>query len=243
MDDITGKVALVTGASRGLGRAAAIALAGAGVDVAINYRTREEEATTALAEIVRAGRRGVIVRADVSRSGEVAEMMETVGRELGSVDILVNNAGIIRPQAIVEIREEDWDELIAVNLKSAFLCTQAVLPAMRARRWGRIINMASVAADIGGLIGPHYSASKAGLVGLTHSYASRLCKEGITVNAIHPELVETDMVRANPQITPERVPIGRFGTPEECAGVVVLLARNGYMTGQTIGLNGGMYFT
>lgn len=185
----------------------------------------------------------MVVQADVSRSTEVTNMVKAIERDLDPVGILVNNAGIIRPQSLEEIREEDWDELIAVNLKSAFLCIQAVLKSMRTRRWGRIINIASLAAQIGGLVGPHYSASKAGLLGLSHCYATLLAKEGITVNAINPALVETDMLFNNPNVSADMIPVGRFGTPEEIAAVVILLARNGYVTGQSISVNGGMYFT
>jgi 3-oxoacyl-[acyl-carrier protein] reductase len=160
---------------------------------------------------------------------------------LGGISVLVNNAGISRPQALDEITEQDWDELIAVNLKSCFLVTQAVLPGMRARRWGRIINVSSVAAQTGGVVGPHYAASKAGMLGLTHSYAARLAGEGITVNAIAPALIETEMVAANMLARPDLIPVGRFGRVEEVADAAVMLVRNGYITGQTLNVNGGWY--
>jgi 3-oxoacyl-[acyl-carrier protein] reductase len=160
-----------------------------------------------------------------------------------TIDVLVNNAGIARPQRFEQISEGDWDDLIDVNLKSCFLPTQPFLPAMRARQWGRIINISSVAAPTGGVVGPHYAASKAGILGLTRFYASRLAKEGITVNAIAPALIETEMVRANPNASPERIPIGRFGTVEETASVAVMIAGNTYLTGQTIHVNGGWYMT
>ncbi len=241
--DLTGRVALVTGGSRGLGAAICVALARAGADVVINYLRHAEGALAVRAQVQAAGRRGLPVQADVSQAQAVAAMMAHVERELGPVQILVNNAGMIRPQPLEAITEADWDELIDVNLKSAFLCTQAVLPGMRRQRWGRIVNVASLAAQVGGLVGPHYSAAKAGLLGLTHSYATLLAKEGITVNAVAPALIETDMVRANPNAKPGLVPVGRFGTPEEHADVVVLLARTGYVTGQTYNVNGGMYFS
>ncbi len=133
--------------------------------------------------------------------------------------------------------------MIAVNLKSAFLLTQAVLPGMRARRWGRVLNVSSVAAQVGGVVGPHYAASKAGLHGLTHAYASLLAKEGITVNAIAPALIETEMVTSNPRARPDLIPVGRFGMAEEVADVAVLLAANGYVTGQTVNVNGGWYLS
>ncbi len=150
---------------------------------------------------------------------------------------------ISRLQPFDQITEQDWDEVLAVNLKSVFLATQAVLPKMRTARWGRIINLSSVAAQTGGVVGPHYAASKAGIHGLTHSYANLLAKEGITVNAIAPALIETEMMRDNPRATPTLIPVGRFGTVEEVADVVVMLATNGYITGQTINVNGGWYLS
>jgi len=241
MQKLAGKNALVTGSSRGIGRAIAVALARAGADVALNYRSRGAEAADAQGEITGMGRRCVVVQADVSTAGGVEHLMDAVRTELGHIDILVNNAGIARVQTIEEITEKDWDELLTVNLKSCFLATQAVLPGMRARRWGRIINLASVAAHVGGVVGAHYAASKAGMLGLTHFYASRLAKEGITVNVISPALIETEMVTSNPNATPDRIPIGRFGTSEEVAEAAVMLAANGYITGQTLHVNGGWY--
>ncbi len=241
--DITGRVALVTGGSRGLGRAICTALAEVGVDVAVNYATRADDAEETHARIEAAGRRALVVQADVSQAAQVAAMVRAVEAALGSVDILVSNAGIARPKKIEEITEADWDASIDVNLKSAFLCCQEVLPGMRGRRWGRIINISSLAAQVGGFVGPHYSASKAGMLGLTHAYATVVAKEGITVNAVAPALIETEMVLGNPNLRPELVPLGRFGTPGEHADVVVTLARNGYVTGQTLNVNGGLYFS
>jgi len=243
LDDFTGKVALVTGASRGIGQAVAFALAEAGADIAVNYRHREAQALETVRGIERLGRRAIPVRADVSLGTEVADMVAVIEADLGQVDILVNNAGIVSAKPLPEISETDWDEMLAVNLKSAFLVIQRVLPGMRARRWGRIINLSSVAAQTGGVTGPHYAASKAGLLGLTHSYARQLVKEGITVNAIAPALIETEMVTGNLNVTPMMIPVGRFGTPDEVAAVVVLLARDGYITGQTINVNGGWYMS
>ena len=243
LDDFTGKVALVTGASRGIGQAAAFALAEAGADIAVSYRHREAQALETVRGIERLGRRAIPVRADVSLGTEVADMVAVIEADLGQVDILVNNAGIVSAKPLPEISEADWDEMLAVNLKSAFLVIQRVLPGMRARRWGRIINLSSVAAQTGGVTGPHYAASKAGLLGLTHSYARQLVKEGITVNAIAPALIETEMVTGNLNVTPMMIPVGRFGTPDEVAAVVVLLARDGYITGQTINVNGGWYMS
>lgn len=242
-DDLTGKVALVTGASRGIGKSIAIALARSGADVAVNYQTREPEARETCAEIEELGRVAIAVAADVSVAADVTRLVEAVESELGPVAILVNNAGVTRPQPIDEITEQDWDEILAVNLKSVFLVTQAVLPNMRSAGWGRIINLSSVAAQLGGVVGPHYAASKAGIIGLTHSYAHLLAREGITVNAIAPALVETEMITSNPNAKPDLIPVGRFGTVEDAADAAVMLARNGYITGQTINVNGGWYMS
>jgi len=243
MESIQGKLALVTGGSRGIGASVALALAKAGADVAVNFRTRGEPAEEVCSEIRNLGRRALAVQADVSQSADVSKMIARVEREMGAVSILVNNAGVARPLNIEEITEADWDATMNVNLKSAFLVTQAVLPEMRARRWGRIINMSSVAAQTGGVVGPHYASSKAGLLGLTRSYAALLAKEGITANAISPALIATEMVRGNPRAKPELIPVGRFGTVEEVSSVVVMLAENGYITGQTINVNGGWYMS
>jgi len=238
-----GKIALVTGASRGIGRAAALALAKLGAAVAVNYRFRQAEAEAVCAEVQSQGGRALPFPADVSQSAEVARLIAEVGKQLGPISILINNAAIARMQPLEQITEQDWDELLTVNLKSAFLVTQAVLPGMRAAHWGRIINLSSVAAQTGGVIGPHYAASKAGLHGLTHSYANLLAKEGITANAIAPALIDTEMVRNNPRARPDIIPIGRFGEVAEVASVVELLVTNSFITGQTINVNGGWYMS
>src|ERR1700691_4639503 len=243
MKPLTGNVALVTGGGRGIGRAISLALARAGADVAVNYRERREDADSAGREIQNMGRRAAAIQADVSRGAEVTELMQAAESELGPIEILVNNAGKILIQSIEQMTEESWNDMIASNLTSCFLVTQAVLPGMRARRWGRIINMSSVAAQAGSIVGVHYAASKAGMLGLTRSYARVLAKEGITVNAITPALVATEMVRSNPVAKPDMIPIGRFGEIEEVADVAVMLAANGYITGQTINVNGGLYLS
>lgn len=242
MVDLAGRVALVTGGSRGIGAAVAVSLAEAGAAVAVNYRERRHEAEAVAGRLRGLGRKAMAVQADVSRADEVAAMVAAVDRELGPVDILVNNAGIGLIRAVEELTEADFDATIAVNLKSVFLCTQAVLPGMRSRRWGRIVNISSGAARGAGGIGPHYNASKAGMEGLTRGYAARLVKEGITVNAVAPSLIETDMVRGGLASSPARIPLGRFGTPGECAQVVMMLVGNAYMTGQTVALSGGLSF-
>ncbi len=239
--ELGGRIALVTGASRGIGRAISTALAGAGADVAVNYRSNEGEARKVCREIEGLGRRSIAVQADVGRTAEVTGLVERVQRELGAVSILVNNAGVGGLRTIEEITEEDWDGMLAVNLKAAFLATQAVLPAMRAARWGRIINISSVAAQMGGVVGPHYAASKAGILGLTRYYTAHLAREGITVNAIAPGPITTDMLASLPELRPDLIPVGRLGRAEEVADAALMLARNGYITGQTININGGWY--
>ncbi len=240
--DLTKRVALVTGGSRGIGAAVARALATAGADVAVNYRERAAEAAAVAADIRAMGRRAVAVGADVSDSAAVAAMMATIADALGPIDILINNAGIGLVRGVDELTEAEFDLTIAVNLKSAFLCTQAAIPHMRAQGWGRIVNISSGAARGAGGVGVHYNASKAGMEGLTRGYAARLVKDGITVNAVSPSLIETDMVRGGVASSPARIPLGRFGTPEECAQAVLMTIGNAYMTGQTIQLNGGMSF-
>ena len=242
MAELTGKVALVTGGSRGIGRAIAVSLAEAGAAVAVNYREKAAEAAAVADTIRKAGSRAMAVAADVSQSADVQDMIANVTRDLGPIDVLVNNAGVGLVRGIDDLSEADFDLTIAVNLKSAFLCTQAVVPGMRARQWGRIVNISSGAARGAGGVGPHYNASKAGLEGLTRGYAARLVKDGITVNAVAPSLIETDMVRSGLASTPSRIPLGRFGTAEECAQVVMMLIGNAYMTGQTVALSGGMSF-
>lgn len=239
MDSLKGKVALVTGASRGIGRAIALSLAAAGADVVLNFLSHSQEAETAEAQILRMGRRCTCIQTDVSIAKDVERLAQQAQERIGSVDILVNNAGISRPQAIEQITESDWDDLIDTNLKSCFLVTQAFLPPMRTRKWGRILNLSSVAAQIGGVVGPHYAASKAGMLGLTYYYARYLAAEGITVNAIAPALIETDMTRTNLRASAANIPVGRFGSVDEVSDVAVLLAMNGYITGQTINVNGG----
>jgi 3-oxoacyl-[acyl-carrier protein] reductase len=241
-EELRGRTALVTGASRGIGRAIARAMAQAGADVAVSYRSDESDAQRVCAAIRELGRRCIAVAGDASLASDVARVLERVRAALGPVTILVNNAGIGQARTIESITEADWDQMMAINLKSAFLFAQAVLPDMRAARWGRIISLSSVAAQMGGVVGPHYAASKAGLLGLTHYYAAHLAREGITANAIAPGPISTDMASALPQLRPESLPVGRFGTVDEVAQLALMLACNGYITGQTINVNGGRYF-
>ena len=239
--DLRAHVALVTGASRGIGAAVALTLAELGAAVAVNYRERADDAGTIVARIKAGGGRAIAVHADVSQAAAVAAMVDQVASALGPIDILVNNAGMAIVRGIDDLSEEDFDRTIAVNLKSTFLCTQAVLPMMRAHKWGRIVNISSGAARGAGAIGPHYNASKAGMEGLTRGYAARLVKEGITVNNVAPSLIETDMMKGRTDLA-RNIPLGRMGQPEEVAQAVAMVLGNAYMTGQTIILNGGMAF-
>jgi 3-oxoacyl-[acyl-carrier protein] reductase len=237
-----GRVALVTGASRGIGRAVALALAECGAKIAVNFRSRAREAEAVVAAIEAHGGHAVAVEADVSVAATVEAMLASVAGKLGPVDLLVNNAGVAIHRHIDDLTEADFDRTMATNLKSAFLCTQAVIPGMRERRWGRIVNISSGAARGAGVVGVHYNASKAGLEGLTRGYAARLARHGITVNAVAPSLIDTEMMQAAPGEAVQKIPVGRKGTPEEVAQAVVMVAANPYMTGQTVQLNGGLHF-
>jgi 3-oxoacyl-[acyl-carrier protein] reductase len=235
------RVALVTGASRGIGRAIALRLAEAGAAVGVNYQSHADQAEHVVAAIRAEGGRATAVAADVSGSRSVIAMVRTVEESLGPIDVLVNNAGIAVVRDVDDISEADWDLTLSVNLKSAFLCTRAVLTHMRDQRWGRIVNISSGAARGGGIIGVHYNAAKAGLEGLTRGYAARLAKDGVTVNAVAPTLIATDMIAPGEDAV-RRVPMGRLGLPEEIAQAVLMVIGNAYMTGQTIAVNGGTAF-
>ena len=243
MKELKDRVALVTGGSRGIGAAVAVALAKGGADVAVNYRKRADAANAVCREIIGIGRKAIALQADVSVVADVKRMVAEAEKQIGGIDILVNNAAIAHPRKLEEITETEWDEVLTVNLKSVFLVTQAVIGGMRRRKWGRIINLSSIAAQTGGAVGAHYAASKAGIIGLTHSCAAAFVKDGITVNAIAPALIETDMVTSNPKASPALIPMGHFGSVDDVASVAVMLAINDYMTGQTISVNGGWYMS
>lgn len=245
MSNLKNRVALVTGSSRGIGKGIALALAEAGAVVAVNNHSRNAEAQAVVDAIREHGGRAAAFRADVSVHDAVLRMVREIGEQLGPIDILINNAGVAVVRSLDDVTEEDFDRDLAVNLKSAFLCTQAVLPGMRARRWGRIVNTSSIGARMGhGPVTVGYNASKAGLEGLTRAYAQRLASEGITVNAVAPGLIETDMSKAviDANVV-AHIPVGRAGTPEEIAQAVLLLVSNAYMTGQIIAVNGGSLFS
>jgi 3-oxoacyl-[acyl-carrier protein] reductase len=237
------RVALVTGASRGIGKAVALALAEAGCHVVVNYQIEQAAAQQLAKAIRKIGRGCTVVQADVSLVTGVEHLVGHAEDTFGQVDILVNNAGIAVSKPYSELSLQEWEHTLRVNLTSAFMLSQRVLTSMTKQKWGRIINLSSVAAQNGGVIGPHYAASKAGLIGLTHSYASLLATEGITVNAIAPALIKTDMIANNPNASANHIPMGKFGDPEEIARLVVLLAESDYITGQTISPNGGWYMT
>ena len=239
---LASRVALVTGASRGIGKAIALALAREGASVAVNYRERKAEAAQTVAAIEALGRKARAFQADVSQSAAVGGLVKAVEAALGPVDILVNNAGVAMRRGLEDLTEEDFDRTIAVNLKSAFLCTHALYAGMRSRGWGRIINISSGAARGAGVVGAHYNASKAGMEGLTRGYAARLAKDGVTVNAVSPSLIATEMIAPHRTENAGRIPVGRLGTAEEVAEVVVMVAANAYMTGQTVQVNGGLHF-
>ncbi len=245
-DALVGQVALVTGGGRGIGRSVASALASAGADVAIGYHSRVDDAQET-AEIVRsAGRRAIVAPGDVGSRDEVAGLVARVIEEFGRLDILVNSAGVIQRKPLPEITEDDWDHVLDTNLKGTFLCSQAVLPMMAQRASGRIINLASSGGQLGGPLAPHYSASKAGVIALTKSFA-RLAAPGVLVNCISPGLIETEMTRDEinsnaGQQKLEQVLLGRVGSPAEVAEAALFLASSaGYMTGQTLNVNGGLY--
>jgi NAD(P)-dependent dehydrogenase (short-subunit alcohol dehydrogenase family) len=248
--DLNGKAAIVTGASSGIGRATAELLAANGARVAINFRRNEAGAEAARAEIIRAGGSAIVVQADVARASEVESLVERTVAELGPVDILVNNAGsLVERLRILELTEERWDEVIDLNLKSAFLCCRAVAASMMERKTGAIVNVSSIAGRNGGALGSiHYSTAKGGLITFTKGLAKELGAFGVRVNAVSPGVIDT---RYHEQFSsPEMmktyagmIPLGRVGAPAEVAQVICFLASEaaGYLAGETIEINGGMF--
>jgi 3-oxoacyl-[acyl-carrier protein] reductase len=235
-------VALVTGGSGGIGRALVLRLAAEGAAVAVAYSAHADAAGKTAAEAAEAGVPAVAVGADLSRPEAPAELIDAVEGALGPVDMLVANAGTGRARALEAVSSADFDEAIAVNLRAPFLLAQRTLPGMRERSFGRILFISSVAAFTGGLIGPHYAASKAGLHGLTHFLAARVAPFGVTVNTLAPALIaETGLLPGDPQELSQHVPVGRLGHPEEVADLALAMVRNPYLTSQVVSLDGGMY--
>ncbi len=244
--ELSNKVAVVTGSSRGIGRAVAVELARRGADVVVNYAGNAEAAEETAGAVRAAGSRAMTVQADVADQQQVNDMMQLVLREWGRIDILVNNAGITRDNLLPRLREEDWDAVLNVNLKGAYNCARAVIRPMLKARWGRIINISSVVGLTGNAGQANYAAAKAGLLGFTKSLARELGSRNITVNAVAPGYIATDMTAGLAEETKgeilNRVALGRLGAPEEVAAVVAFLAGEGagYITGQVITVDGGM---
>jgi 3-oxoacyl-[acyl-carrier protein] reductase len=236
------RVALVTGASGGIGRALALRLATEGAVVAVGYSASSEQAKMVVSEIAAEGGRAIAFRADLRRAEAPGELIAQVEEALGPVALLVSNAGLAKEQQLEEVRVEDFDETIAVNLRSPFLLAQRTLPGMRERHFGRILFISSVAGFTGGIVGPHYAASKAGLHGLTHFLAARFSQFNVTVNALAPALIaQTAMLPGNPEQLRKLVPVGRLGRPDEVADLALAILRNPYLTNQVISLDGGIH--
>jgi 3-oxoacyl-[acyl-carrier protein] reductase len=239
---LNGRVALVTGASGGIGRAIALGLAGEGAAVALGYGASAHPAQELQTTIASSGGRAFAISADLRHPDAAGELVDAVQAALGPIDVLVSNAGLGRMQPLEDITSEDFDEMVAVNLRAPFLLAQRAVPAMRERGFGRVLFMSSVAAFTGGVVGPHYAASKAGLHGLTHFLASRLAPSGVTVNALAPAFItDTGMLPGDPEELRRRVPVQRLGQPEEVADLALAILRNPYLTNQVVSIDGGIY--
>lgn len=243
---LEGKVALVTGASRGIGRAVAIQLAQSGADVAVNYSGSEGAAQETVDAILALGRKAIKIKANVANAEEVVAMVEETHKTFGHIDILVNNAGITRDGLLMRMKDEDFDAVIDINLKGVYLVTKAVSKIMMKQRAGHIINMTSVVGLMGNAGQANYAASKAGVIGFTKSCAKELASRGITVNAIAPGFINTDMTDVLPEKVKAamvtQIPLGRMANAEEVAAVTTFLASDfaSYITGQVINVDGGM---
>ena len=246
MSRLSGKRALVTGASRGIGRAVALRLAAEGASVALNYRAGREEAEAVAAEIAASGGSAAVLQGDVSVAAEAEALVGAAEAALGGLDILVNNAGATRDNLLMRLSEDDWDAALNTNLKGAFLCAKAAIRPMLRQRFGRIVNMSSVVALTGNPGQANYAAAKAGLIGFTRTVAREVASRGVTVNALAPGFIETQMIESIPDDLRarilERIPLGRFGAPDDVAGCVAFLCGDdgAYITGQTISIDGGL---
>ena len=244
---LEGKAAIVTGASRGIGRAIALELAGSGADVVVNYAGNEAAAREVVASIEAMGRKAIAVQGNVAVSADVEAMVSAALETFGKVDILVNNAGITRDNLLMRMKEEEFDEVIATNLKGVFNCIKAVTRPMMKQRSGRIVNISSVVGTLGNPGQANYVAAKAGVIGLTKSAARELASRSITVNCVAPGFIDTDMTeKLSPELKEamlKQIPLGTLGSPEQVAKVVRFLAsdESSYMTGQTVHVDGGMY--
>jgi 3-oxoacyl-[acyl-carrier protein] reductase len=244
-DALTGRVALLTGASGGIGRAVALRLAEAGVDLALTYSSSPDPAHGVAEQVRQRGRRAIVLQGDLGDPAVPAHFVAETERELGPVEVLVANAGAGEQRNWPEVDLALWDRTLAVNLRAPFLLAQAVAPGMVARGFGRILALSSVAAYTGGVVGPHYAASKAGLNGLVHYFAGRLAGDGVTVNGIAPALIEqTGMLPQAPDGgLPLPIPVGRLGRPHEVADLALAVLANGYLTNQVMLLDGGLHPT
>jgi len=244
--ELKGKNALVTGGSRGIGRAIALALAKEGANVVINYASSEKRAQEVVEEIEKYGVKAIALKANVANWVEVDEMAKRIESELGSIDILVNNAGITKDNLLIRMKEEDWQDVININLTGVFICTKAFTRKMIKQKYGKIINISSVVAVVGNAGQSNYCASKAGIIGFTKAIARELGGKGICVNAIAPGFIQTDMTNVLPEKIKEdmskQIPLRRFGTDEDVANLVSFLAseKSNYITGQVIHVDGGM---
>lgn len=241
-DHFARRVALVTGGSGGIGAELSVRLAAAGAAVAVHYATGRDAADRVVTRIAQTGGQAIALEADLRDPMAPEVLVESVERELGPVDVLAANAGLSKPGSYEEVDAAVFDETLAVNLRAPYLLARRVLPGMRERGFGRILFTSSVAALTGGIVGPHYASSKAGLLGLTHFLASRAAPDGVTVNAIAPALIEeTGMLPGDPGDLAARIPVGRLGKPSEVADLALAVLRNGYVTNQVISVDGGMH--
>jgi 3-oxoacyl-[acyl-carrier protein] reductase len=242
IESFSGRSALITGASSGIGAAIAERLAAAGAAVALGYRSGEAAARALVERIEAAGGRAIALGADLRSAEAAVQLVDQAVAALGPLELLVPNAGLGRVQSLDEVSAADFDETLAINLRAPFLIAQRALPAMAERGFGRVLFMSSVAGLTGGVVGPHYAASKAGLHGLTHYLAARFAGAGVTVNALAPALIEdTQMLPGAPDELRARIPVGRLGTPSEVAGLALSVLANGYVTSQVISIDGGIH--